>query len=83
MVWNCLFGKRNTETSFSLNTSVGNQEVVRTIDVLNAYEYAAILNEASANAGEGIVLKSKHNVFLDKNKCINFADNNKMFILSL
>ena len=48
-------GKRNTETSFSLNTSVGNQEVVRTIDVLNAYEYAAILNEASANAGEGIV----------------------------
>ena len=31
-------GKRNTETSFSLNTSVGNQEVVRTIDVLNAYE---------------------------------------------
>ena len=48
-------GKRNTETSFSLNTSIGNQEVVRTIDVLNAYEYAAILNEASANAGEGIV----------------------------
>ena len=48
-------GKRNTETSFSLNTSVGNQEVVRTIDVLNAYDYAAILNEASANAGEGIV----------------------------
>ena len=48
-------GKRNSETSFTLSTSVGNQEVVKTIGVLNAYEYAAILNEASVNAGEGIV----------------------------
>ena len=29
---------------------------------------------------KGIVLKSKQNVFLDKNKCINFANKNKMFI---
>ncbi len=29
---------------------------------------------------KGIVLKSKQNVFLEKNKCINFADKNKMFI---
>ena len=29
---------------------------------------------------KGIVIKSKQNVFLDKNKCINFANNNKMFI---
>ena len=28
----------------------------------------------------GIVIKSKQNVFLDKNKCINYANNNKMFI---
>ena len=48
-------GKRNSETKFTLNTSVGNQQVVKKIDVLNASEYAAILNEASANAGEGIV----------------------------
>jgi TonB-linked SusC/RagA family outer membrane protein len=48
-------GQRNTETTFSLNTSVGNQEVVKTIDVLNASEYVAILNEASSNAGEGLV----------------------------
>ena len=35
----------------------------------------------SKNAGlKGIVLKSKQNVFLDKNKCINFANKNKMFI---
>jgi len=31
---------------------------------------------------KGIVLKSKQNVFLDKSKCINFANNNKIFILS-
>ena len=48
-------GERNSETKFTLSTSIGTQEVVRTIDVLNASEYAAILNEASVNAGEGIV----------------------------
>ena len=30
---------------------------------------------------KGIVLKDKQNIFLEKNKCINFADKNKMFIL--
>ena len=35
----------------------------------------------SKNAGlKGIVVKSKKHVFLDKNKCINFANKNKMFI---
>jgi DUF1009 family protein len=29
---------------------------------------------------KGIVLKSKQNVFLDKKKCINFANQNKMYI---
>jgi len=29
---------------------------------------------------KGIVIKNKQNVFLDKNKCINFANKNKMFI---
>ena len=29
---------------------------------------------------KGIVLKSKQNVFLDKSKCINFANKNNMFI---
>jgi len=29
----------------------------------------------------GIVLKNKQNIFLEKNKCINFANKNKMFIL--
>ena len=30
----------------------------------------------------GIVVKNKQNVFLEKKKCINFANKNKMFILS-
>ena len=29
---------------------------------------------------KGIVLKSKKNIFLEKKKCINFANKNKMFI---
>ena len=29
---------------------------------------------------KGVVLKSKKNIFLDKSKCINFADRNKIFI---
>jgi hypothetical protein len=29
---------------------------------------------------KGIVLKAKQNVFLERNKCINFANKNKMFI---
>ena len=29
---------------------------------------------------KGIVLKSKKNIFLDKNKCISFANKNKIFI---
>ena len=35
----------------------------------------------SKNTGlKGIVIKSKQHVFLDKNKCIKFANKNKMFI---
>ena len=35
------------------------------------------------NAGlKGIVLKAKQNVFLEKNKCINFANKNKMFLIA-
>ena len=29
----------------------------------------------------GIVLKNKQNIFLEKNKSINFVNKNKMFIL--
>ena len=29
---------------------------------------------------KGVVVKSKQHIFLDKNKCISFANKNKMFI---
>ena len=29
---------------------------------------------------KGIVLKSNQNIFMDKNKCVSFANKNKMFI---
>jgi len=48
-------GNRNGKTTFSFDSSYGVQEVTKTIGVLNASEYAAILNEASSNAGEGLV----------------------------
>ena len=32
---------------------------------------------------KGIVLKSKQNVFLDRKKCINFANKNKMFVMAI
>jgi len=38
------------------------------------------LKECKTAELKGIVLKSRQNVFLDKSKCINFANKNKMFI---
>ncbi len=48
-------GSKYGKTTFNFDSYYGVQEVTKTIDVLNASEYAAILNEASANAGEGII----------------------------
>ena len=44
-------GKKNQETEFTLDSSYGMQEVDRFIDVLNAAQYAAILNEGSVTSG--------------------------------
>jgi hypothetical protein len=38
------------------------------------------LNQCKAAGLKGIVLKAKQNVFLERSKCINFANKNKMFI---
>ena len=38
------------------------------------------LKQCSMAGLKGIVLKNKQNVFLDKNKCLNWANKNKMFI---
>ena len=39
------------------------------------------LKQSKAAGLKGIVVKNKQHVFLDKSKCINFANKNKMFIL--
>ena len=38
------------------------------------------LKQCTVAGLKGIVLKGKQNIFLDKNKCINWANKNKMFI---
>ena len=51
-------GKKNQETIFSLDTSFGMQEVDKYIDVLNASQYAAILNEGSVSSGGSIIFSN-------------------------
>ena len=38
------------------------------------------LTHCKSSGLKGIVLKSKRNVFLERKKCISFANKNKMFI---
>ena len=38
------------------------------------------LTQCKSAGLKGIVLKSKRNVFLERKKCINFSNKNKMFI---
>ena len=38
------------------------------------------LKQCKTTGLKGIVIKSKQHVFLDKTKCIKFANKNKMFI---
>ena len=48
-------GRRNQKTEFTLNTNYGRQEVLKTIGVLNASEYGAIINEGSTVAGGNVI----------------------------
>ncbi len=47
-------GKRNTATTVSVNSSSGMQETTRKLPVLNATEYATILNESYAANGQDL-----------------------------
>ena len=38
------------------------------------------IKQIKAAGLKGVVIKNKQNVFLDINKCIKFANKNKMFI---
>ncbi len=51
-------GKRNQETQFSFDSSYGQQSVEKTIAVLNATEYAAILNEGSIASGGPVIFNN-------------------------
>ncbi|MDO6596542.1 TonB-dependent receptor [Oceanihabitans sp. 2_MG-2023] len=48
-------GKKNQKVTVNFDSSYGVQEVIRQVDVLNASEYAAILNEASVASGGDII----------------------------
>ncbi|PIV16110.1 MAG: TonB-dependent receptor, partial [Flavobacteriales bacterium CG03_land_8_20_14_0_80_35_15] len=48
-------GKKNLKSTFTFDSSYGTQNVIRTIPVLNASQYAAILNEASTASGAALV----------------------------
>ena len=38
------------------------------------------LKDCKKDGLKGVVLKSRKNIFLDKGKCISFANKNKIFI---
>ncbi|HQR92399.1 MAG: SusC/RagA family TonB-linked outer membrane protein [Bacteroidetes bacterium 24-39-8] len=48
-------GRKNQKTDINLSTNFGVQNVINTIGVLNATEYAAMINEGSTVAGGPIV----------------------------
>lgn len=47
-------GKKNSKTKVSFNSSFGTQETSRKMSVLNATEYALLLNESYANGGQAL-----------------------------
>ena len=48
-------GRKNQKTEISASSNYGMQEVANTIGVLNATEYAAIINEGSTVAGGSVI----------------------------
>jgi TonB-dependent starch-binding outer membrane protein SusC len=48
-------GRKNQKTEININSNYGVQEVMHTIGVLNASEYAAMINEGSVTAGGPII----------------------------
>ena len=48
-------GRKNQKTEFTSGANYGQQEVLSTIGVLNASEYAGILNEGSAVSGGALI----------------------------
>ena len=47
-------GKKNSKTKVSFNSYYGNQETTKKLNLLNATEYALLLNESYANGGQAL-----------------------------
>jgi TonB-dependent starch-binding outer membrane protein SusC len=60
-------GKKNQKTQFTLSSSYGLQQAERTIGVLNATEYAAMLNEGSTTSGGGLIFNDLSKVGVGTN----------------
>jgi len=48
-------GRKNQKTDITVNSNYGVQEVMNTLGVLNASEYAAMINEGSTTAGGPVI----------------------------
>ncbi|MVO09347.1 SusC/RagA family TonB-linked outer membrane protein [Flavobacterium sp. TP390] len=55
-------GKKNTKTRVSFNSYTGFQETTKKLNVLNATEYALILNESFANNGQALPYPNVENI---------------------
>ncbi|MFY7666626.1 SusC/RagA family TonB-linked outer membrane protein [Flavobacterium sp.] len=55
-------GRKNTQTTFSVNTYTGFQETTRKLPLLNATEYALLLNESYANGGQPVPFPNVSNL---------------------
>ncbi|MCZ8197641.1 MAG: TonB-dependent receptor [Flavobacterium sp.] len=55
-------GKKNSKPKVSFNSYTGFQETTKKIDVLNATEYALLLNESYANGGQSLPFPNVSNL---------------------
>ena len=55
-------GRKNQKTEFSFNTYTGVQSVIRKLGVLNASEYAVMINEGSVTAGGDLIFSDLSNL---------------------
>ena len=60
-------GKKNQKTEITISSNYGMQEVMNTIGVLNASEYAAIINEGSTVAGGNVIFQDLSKVGIGTN----------------
>ncbi len=60
-------GKKGQQTQFRLSTSYGVQQVAKEVDVLNASQYAAILNEGSTLSGGPLIFPNLSTVGVGTN----------------